>query len=315
LRELFVNAEDRLRAGWRLLFQYLLNDAGISLLGFVVLSAAALSGGGGGTPPPYLLYTGAALVAAASVWFCGRSLDGRLFSGFGLRLDRAWWSDLGFGLVLGASLMTGIFLLQLAAGWVTVTGSFVTAGGGAFFPAILTPVVLFVCVGFYEELVSRGYQLTNLAEGLNGVGVGPGGAIVLAWILSSSLFAFLHLSNPNASALGTLNIFLAGMMLGAGYVLTGQLAIPIGLHVTWNLFQGNVFGFPVSGLDITGATLIATRQAGPALLTGGPFGPEAGLIAPAAMAVGVGLIALRVRRRTGKLGLHLPLAESPSVRR
>jgi uncharacterized protein len=315
LRELFVNAEDRLRAGWRLLFQFLLNDAGISLLGFVVLSAAALPGGGGSPPPPYLLYTGAAIVAAASVWFCGRSLDGRPFSGFGLRLDRAWWSDLGFGLVLGASLMTGIFLLQLAAGWVTVTGSFVTTNGGAFFPTILAPVVLFVCVGFYEELVSRGYQLTNLAEGLNGVGVGPGGAIVLAWILSSSLFAVLHFSNPNASALGTLNIFLAGMMLGTGYVLTGQLAIPIGLHVTWNLFQGNVFGFPVSGLDLTGATFIATRQAGPTLLTGGPFGPEAGLIAPAAMAVGVGLIALRVRHRTGKLGLHPPLAESPSIRR
>ena len=315
MRELFVNAEDRLRAGWRLLFQFLLNDAGISLLGFVVLSAAALPGGVGRPPPPYLLYTGAALVAAASVWFCGRSLDGRPFSGFGLRLDRAWWSDLGFGLLLGASLMTGIFLLQLAAGWVTVTASFVTTNGGSFFPAILAPVVLFVCVGFYEELVSRGYQLTNLAEGLNGVGVGPGGAIVLAWILSSSLFAVLHLSNPNASALGTLNIFLAGMMLGTGYVLTGQLAIPIGLHVTWNLFQGNVFGFPVSGLDLTGATFIATRQAGPALLTGGPFGPEAGLIAPAAMVVGVGLIALRVRRRTGKLGLHIPLAESPSIHR
>jgi membrane protease YdiL (CAAX protease family) len=315
LRELFVNAEDRLRAGWRLLFQFLLNDAGISLLGFVLLSAAALPGGAGSPPPPYLLYTGAALVATASVWFCGRSLDGRPFSGFGLRLDRAWWSDLGFGLVLGASLMTGIFLLQLAAGWVTVTGSFVTTNGGAFFPAILAPVVLFVCVGFYEELVSRGYQLTNLAEGLNGVGVGPGDAIVLAWILSSSLFAVLHLYNPNASALGTLNIFLAGMMLGTGYVLTGQLAIPIGLHVTWNLFQGSVFGFPVSGLDFTGATFLATRQAGPALLTGGPFGPEAGLIAPAAMAVGVGLIALRVRRRTGKLGLHIPLAESPSMHR
>jgi membrane protease YdiL (CAAX protease family) len=310
LRELFVNEEARLRAGWRLLFQFLLNDAGISLLGFVVLAAAALSGDAG-RPPPYLLYTGAALVAAASVCFCGRSLDGRPFSGFGLRLDRAWWSDLGFGLLLGASLMTGIFLLQLALGWVTVTGSFVATNGGAFFPAILAAGVLFVCVGFYEELVSRGYQLTNLAEGLNGVGVGPGGAIVLAWILSSALFAVLHLSNPSASALGTLNIFLAGMMLGAGYVLTGQLAIPVGLHVTWNLFQGNVFGFPVSGLDLSGATFLATRQTGPALLTGGPFGPEAGLIAPAAMAVGFGLIGLRVRRRTGKLGLHLPLAESP----
>jgi membrane protease YdiL (CAAX protease family) len=312
LRELFVNEEDRLRAGWRLLFQFLLNNAGISLLGFVVLAAAGLPGAAG-RPPPYLLYAGAALVAAASVWFCGRSLDGRPFSGFGLRLDRAWWSDFGFGLLLGAALMTGVFLLQLAAGWVTVTGSLVTTGGGAFLPAILAPVVLFFCVGFYEELVSRGYQLTNLAEGFNGVGVGPRGAVVLAWVLSSSFFAFLHLSNPNASTLSTLSIFLAGMMLGTGYVLTGQLAIPIGLHVTWNLFQGNVFGLPVSGLDIPGATFLATRQTGPTLLTGGPFGPEAGLIAPAAMAVGVGLIALRVRRRTGKLGIHLPLAESPSM--
>jgi membrane protease YdiL (CAAX protease family) len=314
VRELFVNEEARLRAGWRLLLQFLLNYAGASLLGTVVLAATAATGAAGGTPSPYLLvpiYAGTALVAAASVWFSGRFLDGRPFSGFGLRLNRAWWSDLGFGLLLGAVLMTGIFLAHLAAGWVTVTGSFVTTNGGTFFPTILAPVVLFVCVGFYEELVSRGYQLTNLAEGLNGVGAGPGGAIALAWVLSSSLFAVLHLSNPNASALGTLNIFLAGMMLGTGYVLTGQLAIPIGLHTTWNFFQGNVFGFPVSGLELPGATFLATRQTGPTLLTGGPFGPEAGLIAPTAMAVGGLLIALRVRRRTGKLGLHLPLAEAP----
>jgi len=317
---LFLNEEGRLRAGWRLLFQFLLYTVGVSLLGSLTLTAVAgLSPGAEeGDPSPYLpvlFYVGAALVATASVWACGRSLDGRLFSEFGLRLDRAWWSDLGFGLLLGALLMTGIFLAQLAAGWATVTGSFVAVEGGAFFPAILAPAALFVCVGFYEELVSRGYQLTNIAEGLNAIAIGPKGAIVLAWVLSSSVFAAIHLFNPNTSILSTFNIFLAGMMLGAGYVLTGRLAIPIGLHTTWNFFQGNVFGFPVSGLDLVGATFLSTRQTGPDLLTGGPFGPEAGLLAPAAMAAGVGLIALRVRRRTGKLGLHLPLAESPGTHR
>jgi len=316
---LFLNEEVRLRAGWRLLLQFLLYTVGVSLLGPLTLAAVAgLSPGAAGRDPsPYLpvvVYAGAALAATASVWACGRSLDGRPFSGFGLRLDRAWWADLGFGLLVGALLMTGIFLAQLAAGWATVTGSFVGAGGGAFFPAILAPAALFVCVGFYEELVSRGYQLTNLAEGLNG-GLGPRGAIVLAWVLSSSFFAGLHLFNPNTSASSTLNIFLAGMMLGSGYVLTGRLAIPIGLHITWNFFQGNVFGFPVSGLDLVGASFVSTRETGPDLLTGGPFGPEAGLIAPVAMVVGVGLVALRVRRRTGKLGLHLPLAEGPSSHR
>lgn len=311
---LFVNEEGRPRAGWRLLSQFLLFNAGISVVGFVILGAGLSPGAEEGRPSAYLpvlAYAGAALVAVASVWVCGWSLDGRPFSGFGLRLDRAWWSDLGFGLLLGALLMTGIFLVQLAAGWTKVTGSFVGAGGGAFFPAILAPAALFACGGFYEELVSRGYQLTNLAEGLNGTAVGPRGAIVLAWVLSSSVFAALHLFNPNAGTLSTFNIFLAGMMLGSGYVVTGQLAIPIGLHTSWNFFQGNVFGFPVSGLDLANASFLSTRQTGPDLLTGGPFGPEAGLLAPAAMAVGVLLIALRVRRRAGKLSLHLPLAESP----
>lgn len=314
-----MNEEVRLRAGWRVLCQFLLDNAGVSLLGFLALAAVAgLSPGATQSAPspylPVLFYAGAALVAAASVWASGRFLDGRPFSGFGLSLDRAWWSDLGFGLLLGALLMTGIFLAQLAAGWVTVTGSLVTGDGGAFFPAILAPAALFVCVGFYEELVSRGYQLTNLAEGLNGTAVGPKGAIVLAWVLSSSVFAALHLFNPNTSTLSTFNIFLAGMMLGSGYVLTGQLAIPIGLHTTWNFFQGNVFGFPVSGLEHIGATFVSIDQGGPASLTGGLFGPEAGLLGLTAMLVGGLLIWLWVRVRHSEATIQASIADPPANR-
>ncbi len=307
---MFVNGEGRLRAGWRLLFQFLLNYTAAALVGSLLITA-------GGAEQSTLslnlpLYAGATLAAVASIWAAGRFLDRRPFSGFGLRLNRVWWSDLSFGLLLGGLLMTVIFLVQLAAGWVTVTGSFEAVGGGAFFPTVLTPVALFLCVGFYEELVSRGYQLTNLAEGLNVTRVGPRGAVLLAWVLSSSFFGLLHIFNPNATILSTLNIVLAGLMLGFGYVLTGELAIPIGLHVTWNFFQGNVYGFPVSGLDPVGATLLTTEQAGPDLLTGGPFGPEGGLLAPSAMVLGLVLISLRIRHRTGKLSLHTPLVESPN---
>ncbi|QIN84857.1 CPBP family intramembrane metalloprotease [Rubrobacter tropicus] len=317
MRRLFVNGENRPRAGWRLLFQFLLNNAGGLLLGSLVLVAfGGLSAGGTGPLSSLylnvLLYAATALAAVASVWIAGRFLDRRPFSGFGLRLNRAWWSDLGFGLILGASLMAAIFAVEFAAGWVTVTGSFEPVDGGTFFPAILAPVALFVCVGFYEELVSRGYQLTNLAEGLDTPGIGPRGAILLAWVLSSSFFGILHAFNPNTTPLSTINIALAGLMLGLGFVLTGELAIPIGLHITWNFFQGNVFGFPVSGLDPVGATFLTTDQTGPDLLTGGPFGPEGGLLAPAAMLAGCLLIALRVRRRSGNLTPHTPIAENPT---
>lgn len=315
MRQLFINGENRLRAGWRLLFQFLLNNAGALLLGSLILAAFGGLSAGGAEPSSYLnvlLYAAAALVAVASVWVSGRFMDRRPFSEFGLRLNRVWWSDLGFGLLLGASLMVGIFAVELAAGWVTVTGSFEPVGSGGFFPGILAPVALFLCVGFYEELVSRGYQLTNLAEGLNLPGIGPGGAVLLAWLLSSSFFGLLHAFNPNSTLLTTLNISLAGMMLGLGYVLTGELATPIGLHITWNFFQGNVFGLPVSGLDPIGSTFLTTTQNGPDLLTGGPFGPEGGLLAPVAMVLGLVLISLRVRRRTGKLTLHTSIAESPT---
>lgn len=315
MQQIFINGEGRPRACWRLLFQFLLNNAGAVFIGSLILAAFGGLSAGGAEPSSYLnvlLYAAAALVAVASVWVAGRYLDRRPFSGFGLRLNRVWWSDLGFGMLLGASLMVGIFAVELAAGWVKVTGSFEPVGGGTFFPAILAPVALYLCVGFYEELVSRGYQLTNLAEGLNLPGIGPRGAVLLAWLLSSAFFGLLHAFNPNATLLTTLSISLAGVMLGLGYVLTGELAIPIGLHVAWNFFQGSVFGFPVSGLDPTGATFLATTQNGPDLLTGGPFGPEGGLLAPAAMVLGLALISLRVRRRTGKLALHTPIAENHS---
>ncbi len=328
LRELVVSLlfnyrERRLRAFWRLLLQFIIYLVSVSVLGSIASGGLALSSGaalgneaieGLAASPAFWVSAGAASMVAAlfSVWIAGRFFDRRPLSGFGLRIDGRWWLDFGFGLFLGALLMAGVFLVELAAGWVVVTGAFeATNGGASFFPTILAPLVWFICVGFYEELVSRGYQLRNMAEGLNFASVDPKLAIVLAWVLSSSLFGLLHLANPNATVVSTVNIAFAGLLLGAGYVFTGRLATPIGLHMTWNFFQGNVFGFPVSGLEPVGATFLSVEQGGPTLFTGGVFGPEAGLVGIAAMVAGTLLIWLWVRARSGKATIETSLAEPP----
>jgi membrane protease YdiL (CAAX protease family) len=267
-------------------------------------------------PATLLLELATVLITFGTVWLAGRILDRRRFVDFGFHFSTRWWMDLGFGLFLGAFLMGAVFLLELFAGWITVEDFLVTETPGEyFFPAILIPAVFFLCVGVTEELSSRGYQLKNYAEGLKGSRFGSAGAILAATFLSSILFGLMHAANPNITWISILNLIAAGIFLALGYILSGELAIPIGIHITWNFFQGNVFGFPVSGIDPIAASFISIRQSGPGFLTGGAFGPEGGLVGVGAMCLGCGLILLWIRATRGKISLADTIAESPKKNR
>jgi hypothetical protein len=73
--------------------------------------------------------------------------------------------------------------------------------------------------------------------------------------------------------------------------------------------QGNVYGFPVSGNVFSGVSVLATRVTGPAVWTGGDFGPEAGLLGICAVALGCAMIVAWVRMHDGRVRIHQPLAE------
>lgn len=255
-----------------------------------------------------------AIVALAVVGLLGRLLDRRRLREFGLHINGDWLLDLIFGLVLGAGLMSGVFLIELGLGWLEITGAYrTTVPGEPFGWAILAPAVLFTGVAIVEELLARGYLLRNVAEGLAfGRLGGPRGGLIVACLISSALFALGHASNPNTSWVSTVNIGVAGVFLALGYILTGQLGIPIGLHISWNFFQASVYGFPVSGMSRFRTSFVATGQTGPELWTGGAFGPEAGLLGLAAMLTGTGLTLLWVRWRRGEVRLVARLAEPPA---
>jgi CAAX protease family protein len=300
--------EHRARALWRLIALAAL------LVGFGLLIAASGLLPGGTSEASFLVRAGVQVASVTgAVWLTTRFADRTRFRTLGFAMDRAWFADLGFGLGLGAAMITGIFAIERALGWVAVTGTFQTSDPGrAFAGAIWTPIGLFVGVGYVEELLFRGYLLRNLAQGLGYARLGGNrGGLVLACVLSSGLFAVAHVGNPNASTVSTLNIGVAGVFLALGYLLTGQLAMPIGLHVTWNLFQGSVFGFPVSGIEVLGTTFVAIEQRGPDLWTGGVFGPEGGLLGLLAMGAGSALICLWVRGRHGRLRLVVTLVRPP----
>lgn len=327
---LFWNSgERRLRAIWRLVGQVIVLvvlDGVFTLAAGIIVTTASLGGdltGEAGAQQTLagrlavsLQSTGwtqavlAVLMLAAtllSLLFAARLLDRRPYRNFGFHLRKTWWQDFGFGLALGAGLMGLIFVCEYKLKWVKVVGTLQPAIlGESFWSGLVQALIVFICVGIYEESISRGYQLKNLAEGLNLALIGPQRALLTAYGISAVIFGLLHATNPNASLTSTLSIMLAGLFLGLGYILTGDLAISIGLHIAWNFFEGNVFGFPVSGTQF-GSTFLSIEQSGSQLWTGGRFGPEAGLIGILAIAIGMILTIgwIRLTRRSVRLAHSL----------
>ena len=312
--QLFWNHNDtRLRALWRVILHFVLLFVGLQITSAILrpLFSGAESNSDSGPDPVAnmvaLLLTGLTYVVVTIA--AAKFLDRRRFSDYGLVWNTQWRRDLLFGLLLGGLLMGGIFAIELAMGWITIEGMFVTLMPFPFFVAFLIFLVQMTLVGTYEELVFRGYQMKNIAEGLNFGPLSTRTSLFLAWIVTSILFGLIHAANPGATVGTTLKITLAGVFLALPFLLTGELALSIGVHIAWNFFQGNVFGFPVSGLTFFRTTIFNTVQGGPDLWTGGGFGPEAGLLGFIGIIVGSLAMIWWVKRTRGTLDLSLSLAE------
>ncbi len=304
LRPLLFNEEGRLRAGYRVAIFFVLWGYGPAIVHWVLEATLLRSVRAEWLWAESILLNVLRLVVILLAgWWTARVVDRRPFADYGFHLSRRWWIDFGFGLLLGAVLMALIFVIELGAGWVTVDSVWrADPPTVSFWAAFLAPLVLYIVVAVAEELLTRGNQIINLTEGLMPLGYVP--AVMVAWLVSSAIFGLLHLFNPYSTWVSTMNLTLMGFMFGLGFVLTGELALPIGLHLTWNLVQGNFFGFPVSGKMQHGTTLVSIHQGGPELWTGGLFGPEAGLLGILATMAGMLAIAGWVRWRYGDLSLR-----------
>jgi membrane protease YdiL (CAAX protease family) len=121
-----------------------------------------------------------------------------------------------------------------------------------------------------EELLFRGVLL-RIIEGRFGTWI--------ALASTSIVFGLIHLVNPNATLWGAIAIAIeAGGMLGAAYIATRSLWLPIGLHFGWNIAASAIFSTEVSG-NGTPQGLLDAATSGPTLVSGGAFGPEGSIYA------------------------------------
>ncbi|MFN7933335.1 MAG: CPBP family intramembrane glutamic endopeptidase [Bryobacteraceae bacterium] len=197
--------------------------------------------------------------------------------------ERGRISDVGLGwtqgsrknLLLGLAGGVGAALLVMVPPLLLGAARLTPAEDWHFSPAsilFLAVVLLFGAIG--EELLFRGYGFQVLLAT----------AGEYATILPVSvIFGLAHSNNQNASKLGLANTMLWGLLFGLAFLRSRDLWLPIGLHYGWNVT------IPLFGVNLSGFTMKVTGYSMEwnvsTLWSGGDYGPEAGLLTTAVLAV------------------------------
>ncbi|MCB1025758.1 MAG: CPBP family intramembrane metalloprotease, partial [Acidobacteria bacterium] len=215
------------------------------------------------------------------VYLARRFLDKKTFVSLGLVVNKRSVMDLVFGFFLSGAMAATFFLILQTTGLIEFhgfnlgvdLGTAQNKSGYVQFMSVISigslalMLLEHILVGYWEELVFRGYLFQNMVSGMG---------LSLAIIASCLIYGLIHAGNPNAGILSSSIIVMFGFLRLYGYLSTKLLWLSIGMHIGWNFYQGPIFGFAASGHKK--ATLFNITQNGPDWLTGGEFGPEASVI-------------------------------------
>lgn len=194
------------------------------------------------------------------IWFFRTKVDG--LSIFSLGFE---WRDTDAWLGLGVSItIIGFGTMLLNMGDNFAFRGYHFDGGD-----VLIALLFFILVAFIEEIIVRGYILSNLMLNMNRW---------VALLISAAFFSLMHTTNPEITPVAVVNIFLAGIILGVNYIYKRNLWFAIFFHFGWNFVQGTVLGYHVSGISI-GSSICKTATSGPDFVTGGEFGFEGSIFA------------------------------------
>lgn len=277
-RYIFINDETELRSGWRVLAFVICFIIVAAILIGLTKAFATLFPSLEYLSRQELIHLGvvnvrdmaAALIASA---ICARALERRSLGSVGFRLHRGWSKDLALGSLMGAASLA--IAVGIAASVGAVTFDVQTREWAPLVRGFMIASLFFVIAGATEELIFRGFPFQALAHN-------QGGAIAV--VITALLFALAHVSNQGASALSNINTFLAGIWLGLAYLMTRSLWLATALHWSWNFAMVFMFGLPVSGLSTLGDLSWLKGIAGePTWISGGSYGPEAGVAATVAL--------------------------------
>jgi len=203
-----------------------------------------------------------------------------------------------FGTEYAKGLLIGFVIFSVAVLICVITGSLKITGISPKFSLVLVVLyfVGYMFQGMAEEVICRGYLLVSLSRRYS---------IPIAIIISSSVFALLHLGNSGVKVIAVINLILFGVFAAVVMIKQGNIWIVAGIHSMWNFVQGNLFGIQVSGLAKQNSVLSSDLIQDKAVINGGTFGLEGGLAVMIVLLIGIGVVLYKTSKCK-----HLKEAES-----
>jgi len=286
--DIFLLPDGRLRAGWRVALFVVVFILSLLVVSLLVSFTSQV--------PGLVLQLVIILVATClATWLMVRWQESAPFMSVGLAWKPGAAAELTSGMGVGVGAVWAVTAIELAIGAIRFENRRVGEGSSTFdvaLTATLTLAGVFVIGAVMEEVLFRGYVFQRIAEGSNGV---------VAVLLTSLVFGWVHSSNPYATDLSMFNTTLAGALFGIAVLRTGALWWPIGFHFAWNWMLA-VVGHPVSGLDVAQLPWEIVSASEPVWVHGGSYGPEGGLVASGILtACSAGVLRL-LRTRKHDLG-------------
>lgn len=279
----FFDGEQRLRSGWRVavfIIQYAVLAA---IVATIAASFLAVAGAEPPTGPHAFAYTSIVALVPATIagWLCGRWLESLPIAALGVSLSLKALRNFAFGILLGAaSLALAVALAAMLADYRIVPNTEHSAAEIARTAA--WSFGIYAAGAAFEEAFFRGYLFQTLTRA---------GYAWVAIVLTAVVFGVVHLGNPNAGVISTIDTVFAGVVFSVAYLKTRDLWFPFGIHLMWNWMQGSFFGIEVSGLTaMSPIPVLKEIDGGPVWLTGGDYGIEGGIASTAALLVTIAAI-------------------------
>ncbi|SRR6266498_1477528 len=183
-----------------------------------------------------------AICVTISVFLSSKIFSDIEITDLGLKFQRQAVKDFLAGFAFVGCIVMFLFVVFRGLGWLTIENTvWQTYSFQSIILSTLLMLIVFILVGWSEELLSRGFHLRLISKGLNRP---------LGIILSAFIFSYLHRDNLDITLGGLVFIFLFGIILAFAFLRTGQLWLAIGLHAGWDFFVVVFWGTPISDLNI-----------------------------------------------------------------